>query len=188
MLYDMVPNQTYEGQQIQYMVNPMRAQHDGAIDSADYPVEELSLGGTNTEWKNTLYGGFRIASYTVRDPLTAKVGDNAPAKDVTPRSRFRVGDSYIQDTAKHCNFEGDDCWNVRVHPKIDSIDSSSGLVTGGQEIKITGLGLNGDAKVEVDGVECEVKSNSKTEIICKTGEASESSITGPQPGQPGLIQ
>jgi hypothetical protein len=189
MLYDVVPNQVYPGQTVQYMVNPMRALHDGAVDGDDLPIEELSLGGTLTSYGETITSDTRPAGYIVRDPLTAVVGDDqAPAKDVEPRARFRVGDSYIQSTAKHCNFAGDDCWNVRVHPVIDSISASEGSVTGGQELRITGFGLLGDAEVHVNGVECDVKSASEGEIICSTGEAGAPSVTGPQPGSPGLIQ
>jgi hypothetical protein len=153
MLYDVVPNQVYPGQQVQYMVNPMRALYDGSVDGDDLPIEELSLGGTLAEYDDSITSGYRPAGYIVRDPLTAVVGDDqAPAKDVEPRARFRVGDSYIQSTAKHCNFDGDDCWKVRVHPVIDSISASEGSVTGGQELKITGKGLDGSAEVQVDGV------------------------------------
>jgi hypothetical protein len=93
------------------------------------------------------------------------------------------------DTAKHCNFEGTDCWNVRVHPVIDKINASSGSVLGGQELKIKGYGLNGDAEVLVDGVSCDVRSSTEDEIICSTGEKkSGPSQNGYQPGSPGLIQ
>lgn len=49
------------------------------------------------------------------------------------------------DTAKHCNFAGDECWNVRVLPVIDSLSASEGSMNGGQELKIEGFGFGGDA-------------------------------------------
>ena len=111
-----------------------------------------------------------------------------PTKHAKPRAQFRVGDSYVMGTARHCNFKGDECWNVRVHPVIDSLSASEGSIRGGQELTITGFGLDGDAKVFVDGVECAVKSTSEGEIVCSTGKASGPSVSGYQPGSPGLVQ
>jgi hypothetical protein len=75
-----------------------------------------------------------------------------------------------------------------VHPVIDSLESSEGYTTGGQDLKIFGqFGLSGDAEVDVDGVKCDVTSRSDSEITCTTG-AAVTSIQGPQPGQLGLIQ
>ena len=74
--------------------------------------------------------------------------------------RFRVGNAYVRESAKHCNFAGDDCWFVRTHPKIDSISKTDGYVTGGQAMTINGWGLKGDTlndvTVTVDGVPCTV--------------------------------
>jgi len=50
------------------------------------------------------------------------------------------------------------------------VSASEGFITGGQELKITGMALNGTgAVVTVDGVDCPVKSNTATEIVCTTG-------------------
>jgi hypothetical protein len=93
------------------------------------------------------------------------------------------------DTAKHCNFAGDECWNVRVLPVIDSLSASEGSVNGGQELKIEGFGFGGDAKVSVDGVDCAVvkSKSSDAELFCLTGQASGASQSGYQPGSPGLL-
>jgi hypothetical protein len=90
-------------------------------------------------------------------------------------------------TTEHCNFAGDDCWSIRTHPKIEGVSASSGFTTGGQNFTISGHGLNGtDISVLVDGVACEVSYNDTDEITCITGEKSEVSALGYQPGQPGL--
>jgi hypothetical protein len=86
-----------------------------------------------------------------------------------------------------CNFAGDDCWKVRVHPKIDSISHNTGYTTGGQLLKIQGYGLNGtDVSVLVDGVECDVKETSLNSISCVTRATESDSFSGYQLGQPGL--
>ena len=99
-----------------------------------------------------------------------------------------MGDSYLRHSAKHCTWEGDECWHVRTHPVIDAISASEGYLSGGQELRISGFGLNGtDVQVTVDGVQCKVTSNSQEEIICLTGEGRAPSQTGvDQPGSPGL--
>lgn len=74
-----------------------------------------------------------------------------------------------------------------MHPVIDSINAATGTIEGGQNLKINGFGLSGNAVVHVDGKPCEVRSNTDTEIICRTT-SSPLSTEGYQPGQPGVIQ
>jgi hypothetical protein len=119
-------------------------------------MKELSLGGQLTDWSDTIDNYTPFWGWNVGQRLTTYVTDQEPTNDAKPRALFKTGDSYIRHTAKHCNFEGDDCWNVRVHPVIDSISAATGYVTGGQALKINGFGLNGKAEVTVDGVPCEV--------------------------------
>jgi hypothetical protein len=189
MLADVIPNQVYRGQKIQYIINPMRALIDGAVASGELPIQELALGNVKTNWAETIDAETTLSAYQYKDPLNTIVGNHPPTKDVKPRALFRVGDSYVMDTAKHCNFDGTDCWTVRVHPVIDKINAVEGSVLGGQELKIKGYGLNGDAEVLVDGVKCDVRSTSEDEIICSTGEKKTGpSQNGYQPGSPGLIQ
>lgn len=90
---------------------------------------------------------------------------------------------------QHCSYDGQDCWTVRVHPKISEITQSSGFTSGGQELTISGFGFNGtDVSVTVDGVECVVSSNERETIVCVTGVTESESVVGYQPGQPGLTQ
>ena len=109
--------------------------------------------------------------------------------------RFRVGNAYLRESAKHCNFAGDDCWYVKTHPKIDSITAADGYITGGQEMSIKGWGLrgeNGDVSkvdIEIDGIPCVVTETTMEEIKCITGAAPALSHDGvSQPGSPGFRQ
>ena len=153
------------------MVDPKNALGDGHMKNGERPVLALKLDGESTEWKDTVPENYKPAGWTWRDPLTAYVSDKQiPSKDVKPRAQFRVGDVMPLSTSKHCNFDGDDCWSMRVHPVIDSLQSSEGYTTGGQDLKIFGqFGFEGAAEVDVDGVKCDVTSKSDTEITCKTG-------------------
>ena len=97
----------------------------------------------------------------------------------------------MRESAKHCNFAGDDCWYVKTHPKIDTISAVDGYKTGGQTMTIAGWGLKGttldDVSVTIDGVLCKVTSSTQEEITCVTGEADTISNDGvSQPGSPGL--
>ena len=125
--------------------------------------------------------------------LKTLAGDQKPGNQV-PEVRFRVGNAYLRESAKHCNFSGDDCYYVKTHPKIDSISAPDGYITGGQTITIDGWGLKGatgmgDVSIMVDGVPCEVTSHSFDQTTCVTGTAESISLDGvSQPGSPGLTQ
>jgi len=108
--------------------------------------------------------------------------------------RFRVGNALLRESSKHCNFKGDDCWYVKTHPRIDSINAVDGYTTGGQTLNITGWGLKpstnqtSDVTVTVDGVGCKVTNYSLSHVTCVTSPATKVSYEGPQPGSPGLRQ
>ena len=157
-------------------------------DDAD-PVDFIKFSGTRNDFEGKFDAGKRLSSYTI-DDLPSRAGDQHPGNSI-PEIRFRTGNACLRDTAKHCNFAGDDCWYVKTHPKIDTISSSSGYLTGGQELTITGWGLKGttldDVEVLVDGVACAVTASSLEEIKCTTGAAAQISNDGiSQPGSPGL--
>lgn len=125
--------------------------------------------------------------------IATRVGDNRPTKSAEPDINYSlVGRSFIRETARHCNFKGDDCWKVRVHPRIDSISAASGYLSGGQALEIKGFGLSGkDISVKVDGVGCLVNPalSSDTSIICETGaKSTPSKVNVPQPGNYGATR
>lgn len=169
----------------------MAANNDNVMRADAEPVDFIKLSGTRTDSEDFFVSGDRLSSYTVSN-LKSRSGDQAPG-DSIPEVRFRVGNAQLRDSAKHCNFAGDECWYVRTHPKIDTVSATSGYTTGGQEIKITGWGLKGttlaDVEVTIDGVSCAVTSTDKETITCVTGAASAPSLDGvSQPGSPGLTQ
>jgi len=151
-------------------------------------LREVSLGGTQvvSDWFDTTFDDFEFARYKFQSATFTVAESQVPAKDVTPRMLFHVGDTYLRQSAKHCNFAGTECWNVRVHPKIDSIEATQGYSTGGQELNISGWGLNGASEVTVAGVACTVTASTETGITCTTGAATTESSAGYQPGTPGL--
>jgi hypothetical protein len=91
---------------------------------------------------------------------------------------------------------GTDCFTMRVHPRIDSISATSGYLSGGQVLTITGWGLEGtkaegeilpsDVTVNVAGQACVVTATTSTTITCNTGKASAVSKVQNQPGPKGL--
>ena len=109
--------------------------------------EELSIDGNqmvNEYYLDTsdryVDVGQNLSGYRP-DEYSLISGDQKPNKASKVRARFITGDSYIRDLAQHCNFAGDECWNVRTHAVIDSISADSGSVDGGQELTIKGWGL-----------------------------------------------
>jgi hypothetical protein len=79
----------------------------------------------------------------------------------------------------HCNFANDDCWTVRVHPRIKNVSYNTGYMTGSQELKISGVSLNGtNIEVEVGGVNCDITDSGLDYIECVTGAADTESPLG----------
>ena len=191
MLHDIVPSNVYLDQTLTYYINVMAANYNDVMaDDAD-PVDFIKFSGTRNDYEGMFDASKRLNGYRV-DTLQAKSGDQHPGNQV-PEVRFRVGNAYLRESAKHCNFAGDDCWYVKTHPKIDSISAATGYKTGGQALTISGWGLKGDSlddvEVIVDGVPCTVTSSTLEEITCVTGAADSVSIGGvSQPGSPGLTQ
>ena len=145
-------------------------------------MEELSIDGNLNNWEDTIEADKRLHNWRL-DVLSAVVGDQKPSKSSIPRARFITGDSFIRNTARHCNFAGDECWNVRTHAKIDSISANQGNTNGGQELTIKGWGFENGADITVAGVLCEVVSSNMEEVKCITGKSTEASIDGKnQPG------
>ena len=94
------------------------------------PFEELSIDGSLNNWEGIIDGSTRLDSYRV-DSMSVISGDQRPNKNSVPRARFISGDSLIRNSARHCNFAGDDCWNVRTHARIDSVSANEGSTQGG---------------------------------------------------------
>jgi hypothetical protein len=113
--------------------------------------------------------------------------DGATMNTTNPKILFTNGLAQIVRSATHCNYAGDDCWVVRVHPRIKTVSHTYGYSTGGQVIRIEGVQLNGtNIEVKVDGIDCVVETAEQDYITCVTGESSAESAIGYQPGQPGL--
>ena len=173
------------------MLNPQAANNDGVISDDMDPVVFIKLSGTRTDAEGLFDYETRLSNYRV-GMLKAKAGDQHPGNQV-PEVRFRVGNAYLRESAKHCNFAGDDCWYVKTHPKIDSVSATDGYTTGGQTLTINGWGLKGatlaNVTVTVDGVDCKVTTTTLEKITCQTGAATAISLDGvSQPGSPGLTQ
>ena len=129
-LHDVSPSNVYLDQQLSLLINPMAANEDTCITDAMDPVVFIKLSGTRCDSEGLIDYETRLSSYTVGS-LKTKAGDQHPGNQ-DPEVRFRVGNAYKRETAKHCNFAGDDCWYVKTHPKIDAISAEDGYVTGGQ--------------------------------------------------------
>lgn len=54
----MIPNQVYKGQSIQYRINPAAAldydMGDRDLNQSELPIQSLALGGTLTDWSETI--------------------------------------------------------------------------------------------------------------------------------------
>ena len=89
--------------------------------------------------------------------ITVLVTDMTPNDNLKPNLMFYNGFQHDMPSLETCTYAGDDCWKVRVHPKIDEVSETEGYNTGGQTLHISGVGFNGtDVSVLVGGVPCDV--------------------------------
>lgn len=188
MIHDVVPNQIYRDHAIDWHLNAQAVHWYGTTPEGRMPMEELSIDGALNNWEDTIDASDRLDGFVV-DRLSAVATDQKPNKNSTPRARFITGDSYIRDSAIHCNFAGDDCWTIRTHAVVESVSANSGNVVGGQQLTIKGWGFENNASVTVAGVPCEVTKASMEELVCVTGQAAMASVDNvDQPGQPGITR
>jgi hypothetical protein len=152
---------------------------DGTTPNGRLPMEELSIDGTLNNWENTISPSTRLNAWRL-DRLRAVHTDSKPNKNAVPRARFINGDCYFRKTARHCNFAGKECWNVRTHAKIDSVSANQGSTAGGQELTITGWGFEKEKNVsiKVAGLDCAIISQSMEKVTCVTSAATGPSVIG----------
>ena len=98
------------------MVNSMKV-HNETVTPLDHdPVIFIKMSGTRTDSEGYLDQTVRLKESAV-DGLLTRNGDQLPGRSI-PEVRFRTGNAYVRESAKHCNFAGDDCWYVKTHPTI----------------------------------------------------------------------
>lgn len=187
MLHDIVPNQVYAGQRIDFWFEIMNVHKNTPSDH--FAAQELSIDRANCDWEGLMDHRLRLSKFNL-GKLPAVVTDPKPTKSADVVARFYTGHAYKRTTSYHCDYDGTDCWYVRVHPKIESINHSSGTQNGYQTLIISGQGLNGtDISVTADGVECQVQSSTDTSLTCLTGPNSSPTTSGSEmPGQMGLVK
>jgi hypothetical protein len=77
-------------------------------------------------------------------------------------------------TMNNCQFDGTTCYQAKTVPAIYSIDQKEGYVTGGQVITVKGFGFGkGTIKPTIEGVECEVLTQTSDTFTCRAGKAPE---------------
>jgi len=129
MLHDVSPSNVYWDQEINFVLNAMLANNKNTISADMDPVVHIKIDGTRCDSEGFIDYQTRLPEYFIGG-LKTRAGDQHPGKG-TPEIRFRVGNALLRDSAKHCNFAGDDCWYVKTHPKIESISAADGYTTGG---------------------------------------------------------
>ena len=143
--YGMSPPVLYPGQKATLIVDPAGApwrQFGGTfIHMIDIKLDDIELNMSpfmdEEEQQETL--GARTINY-----VEGMVATKTRTRDSHVTAWFHgAGYAYKQElAAKNCNFDGTDCYDVRIMPSITAISTDGGYTTGGQEITITGTSLN----------------------------------------------
>lgn len=86
------------------------------------------------------------------------VGDQTPAANQTFKMLWETGyaDNHVMENL-HCSYDNATCYEVKTVPVIFDISTINGYRTGGQNLTLSGNGLNvGTPNILVDGVNCAV--------------------------------
>jgi len=74
IIHDIVPNQMYKGQQVDWWINIMDVHSSKTTPDGRMPMEELSIDGNLNNWEETIEADERLSSWR-NDVLRALVGD-----------------------------------------------------------------------------------------------------------------
>ena len=185
-LYAVTPNQVCMDDYIQFHLNVKDTHNTDGTPASAWPFREMRIGETLVDWEFTVNQDYRLTRWGM-DTLEAQVTEMSPQFNLKPNLLFYTGYQHDEATVKTCNYAGDDCWKIRVHPKVESVSHDYGFTTGGQQLTISGQGFNGtNVSVSVDGVACEVQEAAYDQITCTTGVTENESLAGYQPGHHGL--
>ena len=185
VMLDITPPNVCEGQEMHMHINPRGAHSERVTPLDQPPYRSLHMGDYLIDTVDIIEDTDRLNGW-VTNFQYAIMTDSASMNSTTPRVLFYNGLAQMLRGMTHCNFAGDDCWTVRVHPRLTTVNFNDGYTTGGQEIHITGVTLNGtNVDVQVGGSPCDIVERDFDFITCVT-RASEPSQIGYQPGQPGL--
>jgi len=149
LVMDMNPANIYGGQQVEYTTYGRNVIAD--IPTSEDPIKEMKIGSTLLDWSDFHTKEKTRPSGWWYKPWKGLSSPFQPAaKDITPTIRFIRGFAVSVPTGRKCNMAGDDCYNMRVHPRIDKIThkdgttlATQGYLAGGQELIITGWDLEG---------------------------------------------
>lgn len=152
---------------VDFMIN-IQGVNGNVVPSDQEPMKYIKIDDSILDWEGIIDASTRLDDYNI-DRLSAIVTDQLPNLQSIPNVRFITGDSQVRLSAKHCNFDGDDCWYVRSYATIESISANTGYTTGGQTLRIRGWGFNvGEVSVTIAGEPCTVQSVNMKEIVCVT--------------------
>jgi hypothetical protein len=117
-----MPNQVFAGDKINFMINP--ASCPTKLPSSYEPFYYLKIGKDLTDWEGLIDVKTKLTANRIQSVPTT-IGESSPSKSEDPDVNLSMfGRAFIRESAKHCNFKGDDCWTVRIHPRIDKISSA----------------------------------------------------------------
>lgn len=167
VVYEVTPAVLYYGHEASIVVDPKSA-HD--FPSTSEALKEVRIDKHLIDFENY---DTNIGGYSPRR-LKGLIGDQQPAADSEISVKYTTGYALEESTQMlHCSYDGSDCYKIRTVPAIHEVTANSGVVAGGQELTVEGWGFNaGTVTATIDGVSCEVISQSDESFTCVTGAGS----------------
>lgn len=121
-IWDITPPNVAEGTEVFFHTFNKHAHHTSITAADADPFLSLKLGSFHLDTSDTITEqDFRLSGWS-HDTFSAVVTDGPAEDDVEPHILYANGYGMIMpDARKHCSFDGEDCWTVRVHPRIKGI-------------------------------------------------------------------
>ena len=137
-------------------------------------VREIRIAGRNCVISDGIYEDENSLSYSGADYVYCQIPEDMPIGDHQLSVASSKGTGFNSPHRESLGFKVGfeiELYNLRVHPKIESVSSNSGYL-GGQSIKITGQGFSSEfssdfKKVMVGDLNCSITSFTDTEINCE---------------------
>jgi hypothetical protein len=172
LLLDITPPNLAQGQELHFHLNAKGAHTSTATPASATPYRSIHMGQYLLDVEDIIEDDERLKSHA-HDIQYAIMTDGYAMNSTDPRILFYNGLAMLMRGMTHCNFAEDDCWSVRVHPRIKSVSYNEGYTTGGQRVRIDGVSFNGtNIDVTVGGEECTVTDSDLDYIVCMTSSSS----------------
>jgi len=122
ILRDITPPNVAANSEVWFHIDPRHAHAShSSMPSGEPPYRSIHMGQYLMLTHDIIADTDRLNGFS-NNQQYAIMGEGASMNSTDPRVMFYNGLAQVLRSATHCNFAGDDCWVVRVHPRIKTVN------------------------------------------------------------------